>query len=71
MKKLTYLIALTLFISCANESNTNLEISEASTIESPNEVEDKNETYQRNSSNLKTLFDHWEAKDVEASVSLL
>ena len=71
MKKFTYLIALTLFISCANESNTNSEISEDSTIESPNEVEDKNEIYERNSSNLKSLFDNWEAKDVEASVSLL
>ena len=43
MKKITYLIALTLFISCANESNTNSEISEDSTIESSNEVENKNE----------------------------
>ena len=58
MKKFTYLIALTLFISCANESNTNSEISEDSTIESSNEVEDKNEIYERNSSNLKSLFDH-------------
>mgnify|MGYP006165237435 FL=1 len=71
MKKITYIFALFLFISCANESNSNLEISEANTIESSNETKDKNETYQRNSSNLKTLFDHWEAKDVEASVSLL
>ena len=71
MKKFTYLIALNLFISCANESNTNSEISEDSTIESSNEVENKNEIYGRNSSNLKSLFDHWEAKDVEASVSLL
>lgn len=71
MKKITYLIALILFISCANETDTKIEISEANTIESSSEAEDKNETYQRNSSNLKILFDHWEAKDVESSVSLL
>ena len=69
MKKITYLIALTLFISCTNETNT--EISEANPVESSNETDDKNETYERNSSNLKTLFGHWEAKDVEASASLL
>ena len=71
MKKITYLIALILFISCANETDTKIEISEANTIESSSEAEDKNVSYQRNSSNLKTLFDHWETKDVEASVSLL
>ena len=48
MKKITYIFALFLFISCANESNSNLEISEANTIESSNETKDKNETYQRN-----------------------
>ena len=69
MKKITYLIALTLFISCANETTS--EISEANTVESSNKTDDKNEIYERNSSNLKTLFDYWVAKDVNASANLL
>jgi hypothetical protein len=73
MKKKIYLLALVLVVfSCANNSKTNVEISDENVAtETSDESIDNNEIYKRNSNNLKALFDYWQAGDVESSISLL